>query len=78
MPKILSGFTPQIILNKLNAKMTHPFMDFRPHENNLTFLGHTMSPLSPVSPLSLGNTCSPRGWNERFRWTWGNLDVTPL
>ena len=50
MPKILSGFTPQIILNKLNAKMTHPFMDFRTHENTLTFPWRLLSPGVPLSP----------------------------
>ena len=55
MSKILSGFTPQIILNKLNAKMTHPFMDFRTHENTLTFPWRLLSPGVPHVP------CVPRG-----------------
>ena len=76
MSKILSGFTPQIILNKLNAKMTHPFMDFRTHENTLTFPWRILSPDVP------GGTRVPRGSGTEGSWgpgwTRGSLDVTPL
>lgn len=30
------------------------------------------------APVSLGEHVFPAGWNERFRWTEGSKDVTPL
>ena len=75
MPKILSGFTPQIILNKLNAKMTHPFMDFSTHENTLTFPWRL---LSPVSLLSLGEHVFPAGVERKVPGDLGDPGCNPL
>ena len=65
-------YPPQIILNKLNAKMTHPFMDFRTHENTLTF------PWRLLSPLSLGEHVFPAVVERKVPGDRGGPGCNPL